>query len=144
MTTLVERLRAALDETERVAREAGGTAWVKSSTYPDQAGVEEAATGEVVVYDEGWPTTAQAEHIALHDPERELRMVAAHRKILDLHAPSEYRIRRSGGITQVVLQCDHCASLCHSGSGLSCDEPCDAVYPCETVTLLAEAYGVEA
>lgn len=84
MTDLVTAIRAAIEETERIAQAAGGTAWVRTTTYPDQAGVEDAATGEVVVYDEGFPTVAQAEHIVRHDPAAVLRRCAADRKILDL------------------------------------------------------------
>src|SRR5258708_16103557 len=41
--------------------------------------------GEVVVYDEGSPTFAQAQHIARHDPGRVLREVDAKRQILAEH-----------------------------------------------------------
>jgi hypothetical protein len=165
VTTLADRIRAALDETERVARAATPGPWrwgdwsATFGTLEQDPYVLERAPGlgpfpalrhrdndaEQVLYTEpgvDHDEAANRTHIALHDPERELRMVAAHRKILDLHEPSEYRIRR-GGVTEVVMQCDHCASLCHSGSGLSCDSP-DAPYPCETVQIVAEAYGVEA
>lgn len=33
------------------------------------------------------------------------------------------------------VQCDRCRSLCHSGSGLHCDEPYDAPWPCDTVKI---------
>lgn len=38
-------------------------------------------------------------------------------------------------------QCAECADQCHSGSGLSCDDP-DAAYPCETVRAVARALDV--
>lgn len=58
--------------------------------------------------------------------------VRAKRAILDLHAPY---VNRQGDV-----QCGHCMELCHSRSGLGCDDP-DAPYPCETVTLTAQPYA---
>jgi hypothetical protein len=64
---------------------------------------------------------------------RQLAEVEAKREILDLHAPfAGYKGR---------VQCGHCAGLCHSDSGLRCEEPADAMYPCENVTLLAQPYA---
>ena len=48
--------------------------------------------------------------------------------IIDLHAPVADGEGR--------LQCQHCSGLCHSRSGLSCDDP-DAPFPCETIRLIA-------
>lgn len=36
-----------------------------------------------------------------------------------------------------IKQCEECASLCHSRSGLYCDQP-DAQYPCATIRVLDE------
>jgi hypothetical protein len=83
--------RAQLDDIEQVATAAlmhGSGRWV--TTGYDNAAIEldhpsECAT---IVYDEGAPTTAQAKHIALHDPEAVLADLAAKRAILDLfHEP---------------------------------------------------------
>ena len=40
-----------------------------------------------------------------------------------------------------VYQCGHCAELCHSTSGLGCDDPIDAVWPCPTVAAIHQALG---
>jgi hypothetical protein len=32
--------------------------------------------------------------------------------------------------------CEHCAELCHSHSGLQCDEPTDGAWPCETMKIV--------
>jgi hypothetical protein len=42
------------------------------------------------------------------------------------------------------LQCGECADQCHSGSGLACDQPCDALYPCSTIRAVARALDMEA
>ena len=60
------------------------------------------SAGEVVVYDEGSPTFAQAQHIARHDPGRVLREVDAKRKILadlDLSYPDQFRIGSNNWFT---------------------------------------------
>ncbi len=36
----------------------------------------------------------------------------------------------------IRAQCDYCVRLCHSGSGLHCDEPYDAEWPCDTIQAL--------
>lgn len=65
--------------------------------------------------------------------EQTLREVEAKRRILDLHAPVPT-------FHHDQPQCEYCASLCHSRSGLGCDSP-DAPYPCDTVRLLALPYA---
>lgn len=80
-------------------------------------------------------------HIARHDPARVLaevergrRDLAAKRRMLHLHSPlADYKGR---------VQCEYCAGLCHSRSGLGCDDPADAMYPCNTARLLADAEGL--
>lgn len=84
-TTLVDKIRAAIDETEEMAL-AAGASFLGTSGHTwrrDLISCVEDADGRLVVYGEGAPTSAQADHIALHDPERELRMVRAHRTIVD-------------------------------------------------------------
>lgn len=39
------------------------------------------------------------------------------------------------------LQCDHCRDLCHSETGLGCEQPQDAAYPCSTVITVAAAWS---
>jgi hypothetical protein len=67
-----------------------------------------------------------AEHVAANDPDHVLRMVAAHRKLLEMHKP--------GGD-----QGDDCLGCC---VGMNRWE--DLIYdywPCDTIKLLAGAYG---
>lgn len=141
MTTLADRIRAALADEALRLMALPPWPWKLNAEGDDilAADDEEICTGWALSSEQ---QRAVAAYIVDNGPSVKLRQIDAHRKILDLHAPSEYRIFR-GGVAQVVLQCDHCASLCHSGSGLACDSP-DAPYPCETVQIVAEAYGVEA
>jgi hypothetical protein len=99
---LVERLRSALDERERVAREAqalNDDAGRWTQVDPDrEPGRIVDGHGEVVTYDEGAPLEVQAAHIAANDPAHVLRIVLAHREILALFegARSEVREHRVG------------------------------------------------
>lgn len=94
MDDLIARLRAALDETERIALAAvrfdyGVASWA----------------------DDGDPVNI---HIALHDPERELRMVAAHRNILDLHQGNHTCAAWGDGMVDsyaTILDGDICATV---------------------------------
>lgn len=70
-----------------------------------------------------------AEFIALHDPADAIRRYEYALKVLDRHATDQGR-------------CDYCASLCHSRSGLGCDDP-DAPAPCLEITDLAASLGIE-
>lgn len=97
MDELIAWLRQQLDEDERVARAAtegasgrwrritnGTGGGVSYDDGPDDWPVW--STNGVVVYDEGFPTKPQAEHIARWDPARVLREVEAKRLILSEHA----------------------------------------------------------
>lgn len=79
---------------------------------------------------EGTPATlVHGEHWAT----RVLAECSAKRKIVERHKP----VRSwSGG----ALQCEHCADLCHSRSGLGCEDP-DAPYPCPDIRDLASVYA---
>lgn len=103
MADLIARLREAIDKTEQIARAAVGFDY----------GVKDWA-------DDGDPVNV---HIARHDPASVLRMVAAHRKILELHAcaPYRYQWEAERGI---------------------CRECEDVEWPCPTVLALAEAYDL--
>jgi hypothetical protein len=140
-TDLINWLRAQLDADERMALAAQDAA-------PEQSGRWHAAYARDDLDPTAWLiataplsftplagpglTHAVAAHIATWDPARVLAEVKAKRAILDLHTPY---MNRKGDV-----QCDHCMQLCHSESGLGCDDP-DAPYPCETVTLTAQPYA---
>lgn len=67
-------------------------------------------------------------------PARWQAEVDAKRQMLDLHEPEPHR---GGWPIADLTRCGYCARLCHSSSGISCDVPTDALYPCDTVRLLA-------
>lgn len=82
---LVKFLRVRLDEAARMAQAAihnGASRWHTEldREYDGYAVADE--HGEPVAHNEGSPTTAQAAHIAEHDPARVLAEVNAKRRIL--------------------------------------------------------------
>ena len=88
--TLAEFLAARLGDREAAALAAGGGArerqWDAIGPGHQEGRVVD-GHGDVIVYDEGSPTFAQAQHIAMNDPDYALRDVAAKRKILAAHQP---------------------------------------------------------
>jgi hypothetical protein len=92
-------------------------------------------------------TDPQALHTALlaevhrQDPYGLLKGWIAVKVVLELHKPISDDLWTSEG-KRLGWQCEECASRCHSGSGLNCDEPLDAEYPCDTVEVIAAALGV--
>lgn len=125
---LVTWLRAQLDKDERVAREA--LEWEDERFTRHEWSWSHVArlSGKVKRQDvvAGAPS-----------PRGQLAEVEAKRRILDLHPPFTDHAGR--------VRCETCAELCHSRSGLGCNDPVDAMYPCETVDdiarLLAQAYA---
>lgn len=121
--SLVDRIRAALDETERVARAAhyDGQRW-----YAQDELVERWPADEVV-------TTAdrkvEATHIARHDPASVLRQVAAIRKLLELHEPFIADEDEPDPICQTCTEGSHLYDV--------------SAYPCPTVLAIADACGIE-
>jgi hypothetical protein len=103
VTDLVAFIRARLDDDERVALAVpdhrgrrGELRWtqVDPEREPGLIGDE---LGNVVTYHEGSPSREQAEHIALHDPDRVLREVKAKRlriehylKVRDFADPAKH------------------------------------------------------
>lgn len=139
MNDLLQKLEAAIAETERIAREAGGGEWVHMDLGRHPTSIWDETHRRPVA---GMATAPPAgEHIAHNDPKRVLRRVARDRKLLERHSPGP-KVQR-GVARQEVQQCEYCASLCHSRSGLMCDEPADAVWPCDDVRDLAEDYEIE-
>ncbi len=116
MSDLVTWLRARLDEDEAVAREVVDLMPATWQIGSADARVAHAVTALAVKFNHG----------------RVLAEVEAKRRILELHAPCV------DGRDRAV--CEYCSSLCHSRTGLMCDDP-DAPYPCDTLRLLAIAYA---
>jgi len=141
---LVVALRQALDEEERMATwAASGSQWTADLTGPLGPGVRVASAGEpewsrevnVQIWtcddeqdecpDMARAWSAEAKHIARHDPARVLRQVAAHRAILDRHEPSPW-----------VRDLSYC-SWCSDKRGDSIED-----WPCPDFLALVEIYGV--
>ncbi len=128
--TIVEFIRQQLDEDERVAKAAEG------HSLFDGTGIyifrnESVGRSETVVI-----PSHLATYIARWDPARVLREVEAGRRMLSLHSPTDWQ-GYSAGVPIVGQQCEYCASLCHSRSGLGCESPADALWPCDSVRILA-------
>jgi hypothetical protein len=72
------------------------------------------------------PSDADGRHIAAFNPSFAIAVCEAALERLDRHAPR----RAYDYEADVTHQCEYCASLCHSHSGLGCDSP-DAPWPCD-------------
>lgn len=61
--------------------------------------------------------------------------------VRELHKPVMFAWTKVDGtvVKEFGNYCEHCASLCHSFSGMGCDEPTDGSWPCKT----ARALGVD-
>jgi hypothetical protein len=146
MNDLIERIKAQLDADEFLAQEAARA--VADRTYAPASLDEKAKLTVswqaktwlfhkiVFVNDPGWDPKVTdtvwaqvADHIARHDPARTLAMVAAHRKILDVHG--ELKSATPGTVSGCVT-CD--------ADGVVYEDS----WPCPTVLALAEAYGITA
>jgi len=57
------------------------------------------------------------------------------RAVVELHKPVEMPYARVEG----TLTCNYCSGLCHSRSGLSCDN-CPPLYPCPTIQAIEEEF----
>lgn len=64
------------------------------------------------------------------------RLRAQVQAIRELHQPRETRPARFDQPAQV--RCGHCADMCHSYTGLNCEYPYDAAWPCSTIQALGE------
>lgn len=149
MDELVEFLTARLDEDEAAALAAAlgrhkFAEWQASATQLECVFLAEPTTGAAYLVatagGEDDEDQARAVHIARHDPARVFREVEAKRKLMAQHEPyllDQYRAKLYPG---VVAQCDGCSDMCHSETGLRCDEP-DAVWPCDTAKILALPYA---
>lgn len=121
MPDLHERLTAAVNARLEVARAAavGWDSAVRIQLNHDF--VDAPLADAIVAYLDG------------NDPATVIRHCERDLMVLERHVPSG---------SQRPVQCEFCAWLCHSRSGLGCDDP-DAPYPCDEVRDLAAAYGIE-
>ena len=113
MVDLVEWLRAQLDEDERIARAASAGPWSTRWNGQDHELVAPSRTHPIaewtytiVTQEPGASTqrtecdTADADHIARHDPARVLREVEAKRRLVALHARAHHQCVTEDGPTQ--------------------------------------------
>jgi len=140
MSDLVVAIRAAIDEDERIARDAlhadavDPGVWMtehhNSETHnePNRCHIAEDRGGHYwsVAHEVFIPN---AEHMARHDPARVLHQVAAHREILELHD----NVVRSTPAGTKFIWCPQC------GGDVN-----DPDRPCPTLRALAKGYGIEA
>lgn len=141
MTDLIEKLKAAIAEDERIALATGSTEW-EAHVYLGDGSVREAANDCLIAaHREVYPECAismdgdDARHIARHDPARVLREVAAKRKILELHVRV---ILRAGGGADYYKTTNVCRS-CEPRRGALVGEHS---WPCPTLLAIAEPYGI--
>lgn len=86
---LIEKLRAALDEHERIATfsaQISGDSWQIAPNGSVRSNARRLVVPSMVGPGGEWPQPADAALIERYDPAHVLRTVAAHRKILDRHA----------------------------------------------------------
>lgn len=88
--TLVEFLRARLDEDEKAARAATGQRWLAAESAPDEddsswVSISLEESGDDVAESRGDHGREYAAHIVRYDPARVLAEVAAKRRIVELH-----------------------------------------------------------
>lgn len=137
-------LAAALDEAEATARAAAEECAPPWKSYPGKGIVEH--SGPVPNYEgvferedqlwdsegctESWRRLCMdetvAKHVAVNDPAHALRVVAAHRKLLASHRPGGWQ---DSECQECVHGADHYGDLLRES------------WPCDTVKILAEAYG---
>lgn len=145
MTDLIAKLRAALDEDERVAQ--GAAALCGCHGPKDEwSFADDDHCGRIEIADDphspirrqltrrwnrSYEDMRMAHHIARHDPARVLRQVAAMRKILELHEGSH----------ECSVYGDTFESPRTDGEIDTCRWVSDE--PCSTTLLLAEACGIE-
>ncbi|MFG1846751.1 hypothetical protein [Micromonospora carbonacea] len=94
-------------------------------------------------YIPGWHDWPAVERVC----RERLAELDAQRRILELHAPralpAAYSAVDKVMYRPAVTQCEHCDELCHSDSGLACDDPVDGLWPCPTVRTVAAAFSTE-
>lgn len=129
MTDLIERIKAAIDEDERIVREVLNVSgddrdqptWTVETFVGDYANYCHVNTfgEEVGCGREGFGGEELAAHIARHDPDRVLRHVEATRKLLGQHLPNG---------DQDFPLCDECSGR---------------TWPCSPIEALAAIYGIK-
>jgi hypothetical protein len=152
VTTLADKLRAALDETEQLAQRTlnGPFRGMRAGVYTDHH--ETPPVQGAIVRVSIQPMLGEGPFSPIYlayDPTVVLRMVAAHRKILDLHTPMQWAFKWIGPSDDPAnrvpdMRCSACWTD-YDPDG-KYDRECHHdphEWPCDTVKALAEGYGVE-
>jgi Family of unknown function (DUF6221) len=129
---IAEFAAARLDEDEAAAKAAAEVdepPWHAEPANPAEYADLMNGRGGWIAYHEGVLTTLVAQHIARHDPARELREVEVKRKILALHRAEQWNIDDQPADI-------HCAE-CTTDDDLYKPQ----LYPCGTTRLIAAAWS---
>jgi len=147
VSDLIEKLSAVLDEHERIARatvprgmRAEDDKWT-ASDFAWPLGSDHA----------GFPDEDDLAHIVTQQPKHTLAVIAAHRKVLELHEPRTHDVRAfvpeaDRNDSSVAYEPTGAVSYtaCPTCGGRDWDLERFATWePCDTVLALAEAYGIE-
>lgn len=134
LPVLVDRLRAALDAHERIARDATPGPWEVEPNRSVRAG-DELVVASVTARNL-WPSGHDASFIAINDPAHVLRTIQAHRTILARHIPRSFE---HTGATAVW--CMACVAI--DEINWFDDEIAYQLFPCDDVRALASIYFPE-
>jgi hypothetical protein len=128
---VLARLRRCLDEDEATAKEAATSTaahWVQGTQQPpnwDGSTVYQA--DDDLAWFKPFESEEAAAHIARWDPARVLRVVVAHRKILDEHPP----------VAALYEEADNVCATCIDNYQTPTWKP----WPCPTIQALIEIYA---
>lgn len=142
MNDLLQRLEAAIAETERIALATESLEWIARLEHGDADVAEKDSGYLVAAYREVYPECAisldddVAVHIAHNDPKRVLRRVARDRKLLALHVIYDVQPPDSFWKRGAHL-CEVCSRTC-DGELIHDEGPV-----CATLMLLAEDYEIQ-
>lgn len=140
-TDLIELIRSAIDEDERIALAATRGPW-RWHRYDDGDPVLYGDQDELVIsvfgHDDPLLCIEQAnmDHIGRFDPKRMLAAVAAKRKILVRHTPE----RGTSQLPCHGLRCSYCWEIDREGSHGEYGN--SVAWPCPDLLALAEGYGI--
>lgn len=157
MNDLLQKLEAAIAETERIALATESLEWIARLEHGDADVAEKDSGYLVAAYREVYPECAisldddVAVHIAHNDPKRVLRRVARDRKLLELHTPRSHTKRafvEEGRRKDPAVAHEPTGALmwtaCPTCGGRDWDiERFDDLEPCDTLRLLAENYEIQ-
>lgn len=135
---LLDRIRTRLDENERLARAVkplGYTDVMGRGRVPETFSIARRRMAGEDEYPQRHADPAAKAHFRAHDPTAVLRQVEGYRRVLTRHEPVD-------AYPSGAVKCEYCASLCHSLSGLQCDNP-DAPWPCDDIRDLAYSLNID-